>query len=115
MTELLALVNIGDVHFDDWCRNGTDGIVQRYAGMRIGSGIQDDAIGLEATSVYAVDELALAVALEIIELHIGVTQTKLFEIILEGTRAIDSRLTTSKEVEIRAVDDLNYFHCRNSG
>ena len=65
MTELLALVHIGDVNLNDGSGDGTDGIMESYAGVRIGTCVKDDAVSGEAHFMQLVDKGTFVVALVI--------------------------------------------------
>ena len=109
MAELLALVDIGDVYLYDGRRDGADGIVEGDAGVGVGAGVEDDAVGRESYLVELVDEVALVVALEVGELHSGVLGTELGEVVVEAASAVDAGLTGAEEVEVGTVDD-EIFH-----
>ena len=105
MAEGLALVDIGDMYLDDGGCDGTDGIVEGDAGVGVGSGIEDDAVGGEAVGVEAVDEVTLMVALVVVELYVGVLLAELLEVVFEGAVAIDIGLAATEEVEVGTVEE----------
>ena len=94
----------------DGRRHGLDGIVQGDARVGVGPGIKDYAVGLEAYVVDALYEVALVVALEVGELHVGVALAQLGEVVFEGAVAVDVGLTAAQQVEVGAIDDFYSFH-----
>ena len=110
VAELLALMHVGDMYLDYGRWHGLDGIVQRDARVRICSGIEDDAVDIEAYGVNAVDEVALVVALVVAYLHAGALAAQLREVVLERAVAIDLRFAAAQQVEVGAVNDFYSFH-----
>ena len=84
VAELLTLMNVRDVHLNDWRLQRTDAVVQGNGGMRIGTGIQHDTVVSEADLLHLVDEFALNVALVILDLDAGILGLQLGQILLEG-------------------------------
>ena len=73
MTELLTLVDIGDVHLDNWALQRADAVVQGYAGMGVGTGVEHNAVAApEAHLLHLVDEAALDITLIVGYLDVGV-------------------------------------------
>ena len=110
MAELFTLVDVGDMHLHGRSRHRLERIVKGNTGMSVGSGIQDDAVHVKATAMDAIDEIALMVALEIVEMHIGKRCTQLVKIVFEGTGTVDAWLSTTQEIQVRTIDDLNFLH-----
>ena len=95
--------------YDRRC-DGADGIVESYAGVGVGTGIEDDAIDGEAHLMEFVDEGALMIALEIVYLHVGVLRPQLLQIVIEGASTIDVGFAAAEEVEVGTVEDEDCFH-----
>ena len=74
VTELLALVDIRDMYLDDRALQRADAVVQGYAGMGVGTGVEHDAVALaKARLLHLVDELTLDVALIVININVGIS------------------------------------------
>lgn len=126
MAELLTLVHIADVDLDDWDGNRLDGIMDGHTGVRIGTGIEHDAVhhasvgmtfalaqvGILAETglMQSVHNSALHIALEVFEVDVTLLLLKLGKVILEGIRAIDTRFTTTQKVQVGTVDDKNFHN-----
>jgi len=85
--------------------DGRDRIAQGIGVVRIGARVHDDALVRVARILDGVDEDALVVALEEIDLHAqldGMGPDEVLDII-EGLRAIDRRLTFAEKVQVGAV------------
>ena len=108
MTELLALVYIRNMYLDDRTLQRTDAVVERHRGMGISSCIQHNAIIGEAHLLHLVDQLALDIALVVGNLDIGILSLQLRQILFERRRAINTRLTNAKEVQIWTINNLNF-------
>ena len=63
MAEFLALVDVGNVHFDDRPVEGVQRVEDGDGGVGEGGGVDDDAGGASAASMNPVDDLVFAVAL----------------------------------------------------
>ena len=75
MTECLALVDIGDMNFDDRTLQRADAVVQGHAGMGVGTCIEHDAVtAAEAYLLHLVDEEALDVTLIVGNLDIRIAR-----------------------------------------
>ncbi len=109
VAELLSLMHIADVHFDDRRLYGLYAVRQCYAGVGVGSGVQHDAVGRESHFLHLVYQLALDVALVIVNLHIGKLRRQLWQKLLERAASVDVRLAFAEQIEVWAVND-SYFH-----
>jgi hypothetical protein len=105
VAELLALVDIGDVYLDDGSLQRTDAVVQGYRGVGVGSGIEHDAVVRKTYLLHLVDEFTLNVALEILDVHIGIFGLQLGQILLERRTAIDAWLTGAEQVKVGTIND----------
>ncbi len=108
VAELFTLMDIGDVHLDDGALQRADAVVESHRRMGIGSGIEHDAVVTEAHLLHLVDELALDIALVIVDGDVGILCPQLRQILVEGGRAVDARLTGAEEVQIGTIDDLDF-------
>ena len=84
VAELFALMDVTDVDLDDGRFQRTDAVVQGNGSMRVGTSIQHDAVVGEADLLHLVDELALNVALVILDVDVGILGLQLGQILLEG-------------------------------
>ena len=92
VAELLALVHVADVHFDDRRADRADAVEQRHRGVCVCAGVEDDAVRLEACFLQLVDEHALDVALIVVDIHVRILTAELVEILFERGVAVDARL-----------------------
>ena len=107
MAELLALVDVGYVNLHNGAFQRTDAVLQGYAGVSIGAGIEDDAVvaAEESRLLHLVDELALNVTLVVVDLHRGIVFAQQGEVVLERFATVDAWLALSEEVQVRSVDN----------
>ena len=79
--------------------------------MGVGTGIQHNAVVVEAYALNFVDESALVVALEIAQLHLWREAfAQAFEVAFKSSVAIYARLSCAQEVEVWSIYDC-YLHC----
>ena len=85
------------MHLHHWCVDGADAVAQCDAGMRVGTGIQHDAIGLaEAGLLQTVDELAFTVALEVVDVGLAfIALAQRCEVVVETLRTVDTRFPSA--------------------
>ena len=95
MSELLALMYVGNVYLDDRRLDAADTVVQCNAGVCVSTGVEHDAVAREALLLHLVDEHALYVTLEIVYLDVRIALAQLRQEIVEGRLAVDARLTTT--------------------
>ena len=67
----LPRLHITDMHFDNWCGNGSHGVGNCNGGMAVGAGVQHNAVDLSGSLVQPVDEGAFVIALEVVQLDIA--------------------------------------------
>ena len=89
LSEGLALVDVAYMHFDNRCCYCRDSVSECYAGVSVGSGIDDYAIGAEPCFLHLVDESTFVVALEIGKLYLRVALLQLTKEVVERARTID--------------------------
>ena len=95
MAELLALVDVGYVNLHNGAFQRTDAVLQGYAGVSIGAGIEDDAVvaAEESHLLHLVNQLTLDVALEIANLYVWIILLQLGQVLLKRRGAVDTRFT----------------------
>lgn len=76
--------------------------------MRIATGIEQNRIEIESYLVDFIDQLTFHIALIVVEIHLRKAFLKMLEKILESLASVDFWLPFSQEIEIGAVDDLNF-------
>ena len=72
VAEIFTCIHIADMHLNDRTFQRADAILQGYAGVGIGTGIQHDAVVTESHLLHLVDQFTLDVALVIVKLHLRV-------------------------------------------
>ena len=118
VAEGFALVDVGDVHFENWKFAGLQRIHDRDRGMRERRRIDDDASDGLARLVDPVDELMLGVALLEAdrEAEFAGKRPALRLDVREGLVAVDMRLAFAEQVQIWPVEDQNSrSHCARPG
>ena len=114
VAEGFPLVDVADVDLDDRRFDARYGVGQGDAGVGEGPGVEDDAVVSKADLVELIDQLALVVALEVLQRHVVLYELAL-EVdheILKGVLAVDLRLALAEQVEVGAVDDDDAEHVR---
>ena len=84
--------------------------MQRDARVGVGTGVEHYAISRDPYRLDAIDEVAFVIALIVGYLYVGVLLAQLSEVVVERTRAIYVGLSQPKHIQVRAIDDLNFFH-----
>jgi hypothetical protein len=85
--------------------------VQSDGGMRVSASIENDSIECETDFVQLINKFTFDVRLIIMQLNRRKTFLKLLKKSLKRFVSINRSFAFAKEVEIRAVDDLN-FHVK---
>ena len=67
VAELLALINIGQVHLDHRDAAGLQGIEDGYRRMGVAAGIENDGVEVPAALLNPVDQITFAVALAAVD------------------------------------------------
>ena len=106
----LALVRIGDMHFDYRHLDRLDRVVQRHAGVGVSArveqhGLRTFGIGL----VQPVDQVPFVVRLPHVDLEPELARPVLEHArnVVERVRPIDLRLAEAEQIEVRAVEDVD--------
>lgn len=109
VAELLTLVDVRDVNLDDGAAQRADAVMQCYAGVGVGTGIEHDAVVGEPHLLHLVNELTLYVALVVLNAYVRIFGLELWQVLLKGRCAVDARLTGAQQVQVRTVDN-DYLH-----
>src|SRR5262249_1125094 len=103
----LALVRVGDMHFDDRHLNRLERVVQRDGSVRVSARVEHDGRRGAARLLHPIDELAFVIALPEIDgesERLG-TLLRLRLDIGQGRVPVDFRLAGAQKVQIRTVQD----------
>ena len=101
---LLAGEDVADVDFNGGGGDSGEGVVDGYTGVAVAAGVDDDAVGAEADLLYAVDDFAFDIALEIAYRDIGMPLSKLLKHSFHRSVAVGFYLAVTCEVEVGTVD-----------
>ena len=108
VAEALASVDVGQVHLDEGDGHRSQGVAHGDAGMRVGSGVDDDERGPVGTGgLDAVDQRAFVVALEMVEgspMPAGQVGQPGIDVGQRGV-AVDLGLTGAQQVQVGAMND----------
>ena len=105
--QLVAGMDVGDVHLVDRALENLHGVVDRNRGEGVGGGIDDQRVRRSARGLDQVDQLALVVGLVERQLRAGESGELLAGRLdgVERGRAVDVRLADAEHVQIRAIED----------
>ena len=111
VAEAFALVDVGNVDFDDRAIEGVESIENCNGRMGIGAGIDDDGCGFLAGLMDPVDQLMFGIALleADLELQFRRQSAAVRFNIGQGGVAIDLGLALTQQVQIGAVEDEDRF------
>ena len=108
---VLAGEDIAQVHLHLGSRHRQQRVAQRHRRVAVAPEVDDEAVGREPLALDDVDQLALGIALKVVDAHAGMRLAQLREALVERRAAVDFRLATARQVEVRPVDDGYPFHC----
>jgi hypothetical protein len=112
MTKCLALMHIGDMHFNEWDGNASQRVAQCNTGMGQSSRIDDDRVHLRLSGrMDAVNHCAFMVALEAGQADAGSVCLRpgcLFDI-GQGSASIDVRLARTQQIQVGSIEQENIF------
>ena len=112
--EVLAGLDGADVDLHSWDGDGLEGVENRDARVRVGRRIDDDAVDLAVSLLDLVDDAALMVGLEDLDLvkalHGACLLADLDQVVVVIV-AVDARLANAEHVEVGAVDDECFHGC----
>lgn len=112
LAEVFAGLDGADVNLNGGDGDGLEGVQDGYAGVRVGRRVDDDAVDLAVGFLDLVDDAALVVGLEDLDLVKALRGARLLADLDQAVvvvAAVDARLANSEHVEVGAVDD-KYFH-----
>lgn len=98
MAKSFACGDVADVDFYYGCLQAPYAVLQGYAGVCVGTCIQDDAVEIESYFLHFIDEFALYVALKIGELNVRILRGELSEIVFKRLLSVDFRFTHAQKV-----------------
>ena len=94
--------------------DGFEGVEDRHARMRVSGGVDDDAVDLAIGLLDLVDDAALVVGLEDLDLvkapRGACLLANLYQTVVV-VAAVDTRLANAEHVEVGAVDDECFHGC----
>src|SRR5690606_4096853 len=110
MSELLAGIDVGDVYLDNRCLDCTDGVMDRYRCVGVGSGVEDNTVISETHILNTSYYLPFYIRLKILELDCLESLFQCLVKLLEGLVPVNAGLPCSQKVEVGAVDDLDFHN-----
>ena len=114
LAEVLARLDGTDVDLDGGDGDGLEGVQDRYARVRVSRWVDDDTVDLAVCLLDLVDDAALVVGLEDLDLVEALCGTGLLADLDQAVvvvAAVDARLANAEHVEVRAVDDESFHGC----
>jgi len=114
LAEVLAGLDGADVDLDGGDGDGLEGVQDRHAGVRVGRRIDDDAVDLAVGLLDLVDDAALVVGLEDLDLVEALRGTCLLADLYQAVvvvAAVDAWLANAEHVEVGAVNDECFHGC----
>jgi len=102
-----ASVHVRHVNFDEWNRDGAQRIANRETAVRIGAGVDDDAVDFAAQRVYDIDQLAFSAVLRkpYLSTELARNRRQRSLDVRERLPAVKLRFTRAEEIQVRAIDD----------
>ena len=94
--------------------DGLEGVENRHARVRVGRRVDDDAVDLAVGLLDPIDDAALVVGLEDLDLIKALRGTGLLADLDQAVvvvAAVDARLANAEHVEVGAVDDECFHGC----
>lgn len=114
LTEVLARLDGADVDFHCGDGDGLERVQDGYAGVRVGSRVDDDSVDLAVGLLDLVDDAALVVGLEDLDLVKALRGACLLADLYQAVvviAAVDARLANAEHVEVGAVYDECFHGC----
>lgn len=114
LTEVLARLDGADVDLNGGDGDGFERVQDGYAGVRVGRRVDDDAVDLAVSLLDFVDDAALVVGLEDLDLVKTLCGTRLLANLDQAVvvvAAVDARLANAEHVEVGSVDDECFHGC----
>ena len=114
LAEVLARLDGTDVDLDGGDCDGLEGVQDRHAGVRVSRRVDDDAVDLAVCLLDLVDDAALVVGLEdldLVEALCGACLLADLDQTVVVVAAVDARLANAEHVEVGSVDDESFHGC----
>lgn len=114
LAEVFARLYGADVDLDGRDGDGLEGVQDRDACVRVGGRVDDDAVDLAVGLLNLVDDAALVVGLEDLDLVKALRGACLLADLDQAVVvivAVDARLANAEHVEVGAVDDECFHGC----
>lgn len=114
LAEVLARLDGADVDLNGGDGDGFERVQDGYAGVRVGRRVDDDAVDLAVGLLDLVDDAALVVGLEDLDLVKALRGACLLADLYQAVvvvAAVDARLANAEHVEVGAVDDECFHGC----
>lgn len=114
LAEVFAGLDGADVDLNGGDGDGLEGVQDGHARVRVGSRVDDDAVDLAVGLLDLVDDAALVVGLEDLDLVKALRGACLLANLDQAVvvvAAIDARLANAEHVEVWAVDDECFHGC----
>ena len=105
--QLVAGMDIGDVHLEDRALEYLHGVEDRDRGEGVAGGIDDQRVGAGARGLDQIDQHALMIGLLERQFGAGKGSEFLAGLLdrIERGRAVDMRLPDAEHVQVRSVED----------
>ena len=114
LAEVLAGLDGTDMDLDGRDGDGLEGVQDRHARVRVGGRVDDDAVDLAVGLLDLVDDTALVVGLEDLDLVEALGGAGFLADLDQAVIvvvAVDARLANAEHVEVGAVDDECFHGC----
>lgn len=114
LAEVLAGLDSADVDLDGGDGDGLESVQNRHARVRVSCRVDDDAVDLAVCLLDLVDDAALVVGLEdldLVETLCGTCLLADLDQTVVVVAAVDARLANTEHVEVGAVDDECFHGC----
>lgn len=113
VTECFPRGDVRQMHFDERHGRGQQRVAQGHAGVRVGRGIEDDAVDvLDAGCMNAIHQRTFAIGLETVE-PVAVGSRLVAQVAFDGRQranAVQAWLARAKQVQIGAVKQQEASH-----
>lgn len=114
LAEVLARLDGTDVDLDGGDGDGLEGVQDRHARVRVSRRVDDDAVNLAVCLLDLVDDAALVVGLEdldLVEALCGAGILADLDQAVVVVAAVDARLANAEHIEVGSVDDESFHGC----
>lgn len=106
--KLLPCGNVAQMHLHHGRFDGAYAVEQRDARVRIGGGIEHNAIVAEPYGLQFAHQFALDVALIVVDVGLRVALAQLGETAFHALLSVYGRLARAQKIEVGAVDDDDF-------